>query len=157
MKKLSIEELKDLLRVFFVRSNISIKSEEWFETIIKVFKDRLTYGEQIISLYNEFINQKFELNSEQINYLKENNSLPILENFLDYTKTHPFDEQNLEDAIKHTINITNIKGKVLYMSLRLASFASDHGPHLPLILPLIGLEEIERRLLQSINSIKENE
>jgi glutamyl-tRNA synthetase len=47
------------------------------------------------------------------------------------------------EAVK---NATGAKGRALFMPLRLALTARDHGPELATLLPMIGPERARRRL-----------
>lgn len=59
----------------------------------------------------------------------------------------PWDETTFKswaDAVKES---TGRKGKELFMPLRQALTGMDHGPELPVLLPLIGADEVKSRLL----------
>ncbi len=56
----------------------------------------------------------------------------------------PEDAEAWLDDVKE---VTGRRGKALYLPLRLALTAREHGPELKLLLPLIGRERARRRLL----------
>jgi glutamyl-tRNA synthetase len=58
----------------------------------------------------------------------------------------PWDETTWAQWTSAVKEATGAKGKALFMPLRLALTAANHGPELALMLPLIGEDEVKKRL-----------
>ena len=58
----------------------------------------------------------------------------------------PFDEMTIKKCIKEVGEISNIKGKDLFMSIRVAVTAKTHGLELPAYIKLLGKEMVLSRL-----------
>jgi glutamyl-tRNA synthetase len=58
----------------------------------------------------------------------------------------PWDETTWGIWTKAIAEKTGRKGKTLFMPLRLALTAQEHGPEMKLLLPLMGFEKVKRRL-----------
>ena len=82
IKNLDSESFMELCRPFLEKANIEIKNDEWLKDLTDLFHDRVSYGAEIVSLYEEFFNKPFELGKEELNFLKEANSKVLIETFI---------------------------------------------------------------------------
>jgi len=57
--------------------------------------------------------------------------------------------ESLIASVKAIQKETGVKGKLLYIPLRIALTGEDHGPELDLIAPILGTEECRRRVLSA--------
>lgn len=154
IKKLSTEMLAQKARVFLEKADIEIKSQEWLELLVSIFQDRLVYIGQIVELYEAFFHEEFKLKEEAYQFLKENNSLELLESFKNHLNVSQFQTEEIEQAIKQAGQDTVTKGKPLFMGLRIATTGDMHGPSLPLSLALLGKNIVIKRLDQTINKLR---
>jgi glutamyl-tRNA synthetase len=65
---------------------------------------------------------------------------------LDLMPPEPWDHTTWKNWTEAVKNATGLKGKALFMPLRLALTGLDHGPELAALLPLIGYEKVSLRL-----------
>ena len=65
----------------------------------------------------------------------------------DMLPPEPWDAATVRDWTKAIGAATGVKGKALYMPLRLALTGREHGPELQDLLPIIGLERARARLM----------
>ena len=121
--------------------------EDWIKSLVSVFKDRLSYGAEILDLYEEFFNQEFVLDEEGTDFLKEEGVNETLIAFRDLLESlEDYKAGNIKPLIKEAGKIAGSKGKMLFMPLRIATTASMHGPDLPQVLALLGKEIVIERL-----------
>jgi glutamyl-tRNA synthetase len=148
IKKLSIDDLKELCMPHLVQHDIiQGKDESWVESLLSVFKDRLDYGEQIIELYDEFLDAEYELDEEATTFLNQEGVNETLTAFRDLlSELETFTAQDIKPLIKQTGKIAGSKGKMLFMPLRIATTGQMHGPDLPFVLALLGKELVIERL-----------
>lgn len=154
LKKLSLDEISEFSKKFLVKANIEIKSDEWLKDLVSVLRDRLTYGAEIVSLYNEFFHDHFELNEEAFSFLVENDCLNTVKAFKQKLADTPFDAESIENAIKETGVTANVKGKLLFMPVRIATTGDMHGPSLPVQLSLLGRDIVMQRLEETISRME---
>jgi len=101
--------------------------------------------------------------------LKLETSKTVLETFLEILKSESksFDNsQDMdfnEDQGKEIINRageqlkkSNIKGKYLYMPIRISITGKTHGPELPKVISILGLENCIQRVNQTLEYIKKS-
>ncbi len=148
VKELSLEETIELCMPHLVEEGIAEdQDEDWIKSLVSVFKDRLSYGAEILDLYEEFFNQEFVLDQEGIDFLNEEGVNETLTAFRDLLNdVEEFKAQNIKPLIKEAGKIAGSKGKMLFMPLRIATTASMHGPDLPQVLALLGKEVVIERL-----------
>ncbi|MFK5883632.1 MAG: hypothetical protein QM489_04750, partial [Candidatus Izemoplasma sp.] len=135
-----------------IESEIAVgQSPEWITSLVTVFKDRLSYGAQIIDLYDEFFEQEFLIDLEGQELLNEEGVNETLIAFRDLlANIEEFTALNIKPLIKEAGKLSGAKGKMLFMPLRIATTASMHGPDLPQVLALLGKETVIERLNLSI-------
>ena len=149
LKNLSMEQMKELTRPFLVEAGIEIPSEVWFENLLSVLKDRLSYGKEIVKYYQEFFHDDFVISEEVMAEMEQFDYLPVL-NLL----KQKFEDLDFNDAdlINQTIGAVGkelgVKGKGLFMPVRIATTGEAHGPSLPVSLLLLGKEKVLARLNQ---------
>lgn len=148
VKELSLEDTIELCMPHLVEEGIAEDhDEDWIKSLVSVFKDRLSYGAEILNLFEEFFNQEFVLDQEGIDFLNEDGVNETLTAFRDLLNdVVEFKATNIKPLIKEAGKIAGSKGKMLFMPLRIATTASMHGPDLPQVLALLGKEVVIERL-----------
>ncbi len=155
IKLLDIESLKKLCRPFLEKANIEIVSEAWLESLLGLLKDRLTYGAEIVKYYHEFFHDELIIKDEVMQELLQFDAKTVIEDFLDKVSTIDFSDTILiEQTIKAVGASTGIKGKALFMPIRIATTGEAHGPSLPVSLSLLGKEKVVSRIKQTLQTLK---
>lgn len=156
IKQLSMDQLKALCRPFLVKANIEIKSEEWLEQLLGLLRDRLSYGAQIVEYYHAFFHEELTFSDEVVNELNqfEQKEL-VIQEFLNQVENIDFnDNLVIEQTIKEVGQKTSVKGKALFMPIRIATTGEAHGPSLPISLSLLGKDKVIARIKQTLKMIK---
>lgn len=154
IKKLSIEGLIDLCLPFLKAANIEVKSPEWLKNLLALFKDRLVYGAQIVELYHEFFNNELKIGQEQLKILTDLDAKPLINLLMEKFSLIEFDLDSINNAIKQASLELNIKGRDLFMSIRIAIFGELHGPSLPHSIELLGKKVTISRLKETLNLLQ---
>ena len=156
IKALSLEETVALCKPFLDQEKITInKTPEWIESLVEVFKDRLVYGKQITELYYSFIERELKIDEEALEFLNQEGIKTLLEIFK--TKLLESDELSKNDyksLIKESGKASNMKGKMLFMPIRIAISGSMHGPDLPALMHLLGKNTLVNHLNFVLNHLK---
>ena len=157
IKNLSMPELKEICLPHLIDAGIGVgKTDAWIESLIAVFKDRISYGAEIVDLYEEFFNQEFKVTEEVITFLLQEGVDITLTVFKDLLESlDEFSAENIKPLIKQTGKDAGSKGKMLFMPLRLATTAQNHGPDLPQVLALLEKEKVLYRLNLILGMIQE--
>jgi len=152
IKELTTEDLVELCMPHLTKEGIVEEhDEEWIHSLVGVFQDRMSYGAQIIDLYDEFFEQEFVLDQEMKEFLDQDGVALTLKTFRDLLEElEDFTADNIKPLIKETGKKAGSKGKMLFMPLRIATTASMHGPDLPKVLALLGKETVIERINQNV-------
>lgn len=148
LKKLSVEEIYNItvpfLKEFY---NIDDKSNEWLTELISTFKEQLSCGIEIVELTKLFFESGVELNHEKQVILSSEDSKLILKTLKEeISNIIEWSNDNIIIAINNVKDKTNIKGKLLFMPIRIAVSGQEHGPELPKVIYLLGKELVLKRL-----------
>ena len=128
--------------------DVSDKTEEWINTLLLIYKSHLNYGAEIDELTNGFFDNKIEIIDEAEYFMASDEVIPkVVSTFKSEIEAiTDWSVDALANAINNVKDKANVKGKMLYMPIRIAATGSMHGPELPETLYLIGKEEILNRL-----------
>ena len=106
-------------------------------------------------LMQQMLEQENFLNEEELEILKQETTATVFEDFL--TKVEEVEEftaDNIKALIKAIQKDTGVKGKNLFMPIRIASTGSMHGPELNTSLELLGKERVASRVKAALETIK---
>ncbi len=156
IKNLSLEDTLALCRPFLQEANIGINQPEaWYLSLIAVFKDRLVYGQQIVSLYEDFFKQTLTIDAEAQALIHQDGVKSLLEDFSKrITSLCSPTADDYKTAIKESGKATNMKGKMLFMPIRIAVSGSMHGPDLPQMMHLLSQERVIKHLQETLKTYK---
>lgn len=147
IKNLDEEKYLELVKPFLLKNeNLKDADEAKLNLISKIYKSELIYLDQINELVNLVLikNQDFDRNA-----IFAAESKDLLLKFADLLKnneSNSFDKESFKLVINDLISLTGIKGKNLYMPIRMALTGHEHGVELFNIINIIGKEEAIRRL-----------
>lgn len=148
IKSLSTDEMVELCMPHLVKEGITDnKTTEWIRNLVELFHNRMSYGSEIIDLYNEFFSDEFQLDEECKEFMSQegiNNTLEVLKNLLEGLEQ--FDADHINSVIKQTGKDAKVKGKMLFMPCRIATTGQMHGPELPKAIELLGKEIVLERI-----------
>ena len=150
IKSLSVEALSQFIKPYLIAHQIEIKKDTWLQQLTSVFQERLQFIEEIVTLYQNFLNQSFELNEDMVSFLKEHQLQKLIETFELKIKTIDWSPEAIQQSMKDISVSLGIKGKPLFMGLRIATTAELHGPSLPNMLALLPKETVISRLQDTL-------
>jgi glutamyl-tRNA synthetase len=154
IKMLPLESLSQLIRPYFEEASINIPNEAWLLKVTQVFQERLPYVSDIVNLFNAFMHVSFALTEEMLAFLKDNASLTLIETFKNYIEDQELTSETIQTIMKTISTELGIKGKPLFMGLRIATTAEMHGPSLPDMLSLLDKKTVMNRLDQVIQTLR---
>ncbi len=146
INKMDDEKYLSWIKKYF--SNECDKSEEWLNHLLLIYKSHLNYGKEINELTSSFFNKEFVIDGEAKEFMESDEVIPkVVEVFKEEIKsTSNWSVETLQDVINNVKEKAGVKGKMLFMPIRIAASGIMHGPELADTLYLIGKEEILNRL-----------
>jgi glutamyl-tRNA synthetase/nondiscriminating glutamyl-tRNA synthetase len=146
IKACDLETLSLMLEPYLISNHIVIESQAWLKQLTTVFQERLHYLGEIVELYQNFLNQPFVLDEEMISFLMTHHLNPLVQMFKENITNIVWESEPIQHVMKTISETLGIKGKPLFMGLRIATTAELHGPSLPNILALLPKSTVLKRL-----------
>lgn len=150
IKTLSIEDTTKLC-LPFLESNfdLSHRDSQWIELLISTYHDQISFGEEIVDVSRMFFDSNLELDEDSKTFLETPGVIDTIHVFRDLaSKLDDWSIDNIKALINETKTVANVKGKFLFMPIRIATSLMMHGPDLPSVIVLLGKEVVINRLNQ---------
>ena len=147
IKKMNDTEYLTWIKNYFTQDTTT-KSDEWVNKLLLVYKDHLNYGKEIDELTKDFFKSDFNIASEAQEFLDSDPVIPeVIKCFKNEIENIPeWTVDNINTAINNVKNKVNVKGKLLYMPIRIKVSGLMHGPELADTIYLIGQDIVLERL-----------
>ncbi len=149
IKKMNNEEYLNFIKPFVLNKNdIKEKSVEWLEHLLLIYKNHISYGEEINSLITLFFQKDIDISQEGKEFINSDAQIKTcLSSFISQLENiTEWNIDNIKQAINNTKNETNINGQLLYMPIRIMITGQMHGPELADTIYLIGKDIAIARL-----------
>ena len=160
IKAQPLERIVNLALPFFVKEGVAIQEEvdnnrAWFEKLISLYQPQMSYGAEIVELTKQFFVEEIKFDEEELEILKQDTTVAVFEDFLEKLEVAgDFTSENIKTLIKTIQKDTGVKGKNLFMPIRIASTGSMHGPELNTSLELLGRDRVVARVKAALELIK---
>lgn len=132
------------------------QQQQWAEKLVALYHDQMSYMHQIVDLSKLFFQEKFVIeNDEAREVLKGDSVLKVLQAFQNHlSKLEVFDESSVMATIKTVQKETGVKGKALFMPIRVATSGQTHGPSLGQTIELLGKERSLQHLTEALQLVE---
>ena len=150
IKMLSDEAYLEFIKPHMAKAmDLSKLNDEQILQIAKLYKDELGYGAQIVEPLSSIISPNPVTNEEELQVLNSETAPKVFSAFVDeLKKLDVIDKDNLKQAFKNVQLSVGVKGKDLFMPIRLKLTGVSHGIELINIVNILGKEEVINRLLK---------
>lgn len=118
------------------------KSSEEIDLIINIFKNEIVCFADLMNYLNEVFEKdnNYSLSEENIK------TISVFENILKNDQNNVYTKDSFKILINQVIEKTGVKGKDLYMPIRLSLTGREHGVELFNVINILGKEEALNRL-----------
>jgi len=147
MKQMDLEELTEMCVPYLVKAGrideaTAAEKQEWMQKIVSLYQPQMSYAAQIVALSDLFFEEHPVLDDAAKEVLAGETVPTVLEAFKEKLTAMPVVEAAaVKAAIKEIQKETGIKGKNLFMPIRVAVSGQTHGPELPDTVELLGKEK----------------
>jgi len=148
IKKLDIDSLlKITLPHLESAYDLSNKTEEWLKHLVSIYQAHISYGKEIVNCTDLFFKEDIDITGEALDFMSDESISNTLKVFKEEIENiNEWSVENIASAINNTKEKANVKGKMLYMPIRVKVSGIMHGPELPDTIYLLGKETILNRL-----------
>ena len=160
IKAQPLERIVNIALPFFVKEGVATQEKvdnnrAWFEKLISLYQPQMSYGAEIVELTKQFFVEEIKFDEEELEILKQDTTVAVFEDFLEKLEVAgDFTSENIKTLIKTIQKDTGVKGKNLFMPIRIASTGSMHGPELNTSLELLGRDRVVARVKAALELIK---
>ena len=157
MKKLSHEQVVELCLPFLQKEGLvpTEPTEEqvaWASSLIGLYHEQMNFGAEIVELSELFFKEEVEYDEEAKEVLAGETVPQVMAEFKEQLEAlESFDAPSIKAAIKAVQKETGVKGKNLFMPIRVATTGQQHGPELADAISLIGKEKVIVRVEKFAN------
>ncbi len=150
--------LRQLIKAGNIPDNPDSKTLEWARQLINLYKQQMSYMAQINDMADVFFNEPDEVKGDALEELKGNpDAIKVLSAFKEkIADLKIFDSVEIYRVIKSIQQETGVKGRNLWMPIRIAVTHEMHGPELPESVELVGRQEATKHLDQTISQLNNN-
>lgn len=138
-----------LVEAGFITEAESKENYQWLKKVIEVVKDSVSTISEIPSHADIFFKKELEVeNDEAEEVLKQEHLLELfdsLEKYLDESGEE-IEESEAKSICKKVQKETGVKGKKLFMPIRVLLTGKTHGPEIPLVFSLMGKTAVKKRI-----------
>ena len=140
-----------------VSENLSAEESEWVRKLVSLYHEQISYGAEIVEASSLFFTEKIDLD-EDAKKVVETETAPIVINAmrekLSDLDESEFEAANIKPLTKEIQKETGVKGKNLFMPIRIAVSGQMHGPELPAMIEVLGKEKVLSHIDQVLNEIQ---
>ncbi len=148
VKALDLDELTQkaipyLIKEGAITEEIAKTRYEWIKHIVGLYQPQMSYISEIVSLSSLFFTTDIQIDDAAKEVLSEPSARVVIEAFQDAVKeTTTWDVDTIKALIKSVQKETQVKGKALFMPIRISVSGQMHGPELSETIVLLGKEKV---------------
>ncbi len=145
LTKLAIPYLKD---AGFIDDEFAEKRYDWIKTLVETVREGLSYLSEIVDKVHIFFADTVKPEDEEaLDILKWEETPVVLKAFKEaLNEVEEIDNEFAKTIMKKIQKSTGVKGKKLFMPVRVALTGTSHGPELVNIIYLLGKQNILNRI-----------
>jgi len=147
--------LKQLIKAGNIPANPDNQKIEWARQLINLYKRQMSYMAQINDMASVFFEEPDQVSGEAFDEINNETAPLVLKAFAaQIEKLDLFDAPEIFKVIKAVQAETGIKGRQLWMPIRIAVTHEMHGPELPESIELVGRETALTHIKQTLAQLE---
>ncbi|MGM0172729.1 glutamate--tRNA ligase [Enterococcus sp. DIV0800] len=154
IKAMDLDKLTEMCLPFLIKAgkveeNPTPERKDWVKRVVSLYQPQMSYTAEITEVSNLFFEEHPVLDDAAKEVLAEEDVPTVLKAFKAQLEAMEIvDAANVLAAIKAVQKETGVKGKKLWMPIRVAVSGVTHGPELPETVELLGKEKALAHLNQ---------
>ncbi|MBC6361940.1 glutamate--tRNA ligase [Lactobacillus apis] len=149
--------LNNLQEAGLVEKDPNPEKMEWVRQLVNIYSVQMSYTKQIVDLAKIFFDAPKNLSDEEIDEIRKDEARPVIEEFKKQIDLIPrFTSPQIMKAVQATRQETGIKGRRLFMPIRIATTRSMVGPGIGEAMELLGKEKVHEHLDLTLKQMSEN-
>lgn len=161
MKQASLEQVVDLalphlISAGKIEENPSKEKLDWVRQLVSLYHEQISYGAEIVEVSSLFFVDQLDISDEARTILQEETAQVVIASMkekLEGLSEDDFVIEQIRPLSKLVQKETGVKGKQLFMPIRIAVSGQMHGPELPAMIEVLGKEKVLDHMTQVLNLI----
>lgn len=161
MKKADLEtvvalSLPHLVKAGKVSDEPSEQELAWVSKLVSLYHEQMSYGAEIVELSSLFFNDTLSIDDVSREVLSDETAPVVIEAMKEKLKEladDAFEASNIKPLTKQIQKETGVKGRNLFMPIRIAVSGQMHGPELPLLIEVLGKEKAINHIDQVMSQL----
>ena len=130
---------------------------EWVRQLVNIYSVQMSYTKQIVDMAKIFFKDAKDLSDEEIEEIKNDDGRGVIEEFKKQLDLIPrFTSVQIMNAIQATRKATGVKGRKLFMPIRIATTRSMVGPGIGEAMELLGKERVVEHIDLTLKQMSAN-
>ncbi|KRM50295.1 glutamate--tRNA ligase [Lactobacillus jensenii DSM 20557] len=139
--------LNNLQEAGLVDKDITPEKMEWVRQLVNIYSVQMSYTKQIVDFSHIFFEDKQALTEEEVEEIKNDEGRVVIEEFRKQLNLVPrYTAVQVMNAIQATRKVTGVKGRKLFMPIRIAATGSMVGPGIGEAIELMGKDKVEHNI-----------
>ncbi|HJF16074.1 MAG TPA: glutamate--tRNA ligase [Globicatella sulfidifaciens] len=139
-----------------VSENPSAAEMEWVTKLVSLYHEQVSYGAEVVEVSELFFRDELHID-EAAKAELANETAPVvikaMREQLENLEEADFTAKNIKPLTKAVQKATGVKGRQLFMPIRIAVSGQMHGPELPSVIEVLGKEKAINHIDQVLNLI----
>ena len=149
--------LNNLQEASLVDEHPTPEKMEWVRQLVNIYSVQMSYTKQIVDMAKIFFEEAKDLSDEEIEEIKNDDGRGVIEEFKKQLDLIPrFTSIQIMNAIQATRKATGIKGRKLFMPIRIATTRSMVGPGIGEAMELLGKERVLEHIDLTLKQMSAN-
>ncbi|OWZ84511.1 glutamate--tRNA ligase [Natranaerobius trueperi] len=155
------ERLLELSKKYLLESNVVDEQDEieankdWYISALNLVKEKVYILSEIPEQMKIFEGDTLKLEDKELQVLSGDNVVELLKTVKDkLLELESFDPKSIKKTINEAGKLVGVKGKQLFMPVRVAVSGQTHGPEIDQLISLLGRNKIEKRIDSVIEQIQ---
>ena len=149
--------LNNLQEAGLVDKHPTPEKMEWVRQLVNIYSVQMSYTKQIVDMAKIFFEEAKDLSDEEIEEIKNDDGRGVIEEFKKQLDLIPrFTSVQIMNAIQATRKATGIKGRKLFMPIRIATTRSMVGPGIGEAMELLGKERVLEHIDLTLKQMRAN-
>lgn len=147
--------IRDMQKERVLDEELTTAEDERMHKLVSLYQEQMSYIKQFKHLSGLFFDAQIDWTKATREVLEGETVPTVLESFKEkITAMDELKASEVQAAIKEVQKDTGVKGRNLFMPIRVATTGQQHGPELPLAIELLGKEKVLDHLEDALEIAK---
>ncbi len=139
----------------YISDDLSDEEYEYYKKLTSLYQEQMSYAAALPEVAGLFFDQEIGWSEDAMDILDGETVPEVLESFrTELAELESFEASEISKAVKAVQKKTGVKGRNLFMPIRVATTGQQHGPQLGDSIELLGKEKVLDHLDEALTKIK---